>query len=112
MTTKETVTRELANGDMTFSKDCDRLYRQLSDMGDRARKIIARFVEAHGGRYTIDTEQDYIAWVGEETYATALESDGNGNILVHNSGNYSEYLNDMAGYNILDLANHLNHIHC
>lgn len=32
---------------------------------------------------------------------------GNGNVLVFNSAGYSEYLQDMYDYNILDLANRL-----
>lgn len=96
--------------DKNFTKDINELYKQLREMGDRARKIITAFVKAHGGNYTIDTDSEDLAWVGEETYATALKTDGNGNVLVFNSAEYSEYLQDMDDYNLLDLANYLNNL--
>lgn len=96
--------------DKNFTKDCTELYKQLWEMGDRARKVITAFVKSHGGEYTIDIDEGDHAWVGDEVYATALKTDRNGNVLVFNSGNYSEYLNGMANENILDLALHLNNI--
>lgn len=96
--------------DKAFNKDCNELFKHLKDMGDRARKIITNFVKSHGGKYTIDTDEDDPIWVGGEIYATALRSDNNGNLLVSNSGDYSEYLHDMANDDILELALYLNNI--
>lgn len=93
--------------DKTFAKDTNELYRQLRELGDRARKIIRQAVEDNGGEYTFDTENEDEVWVGEDRYATEMEIDGNGNVLVFNSAGYSEYLQDMYDYNILDLANRL-----
>lgn len=96
--------------DKTFNKDCNELFKQLKEIGDRARKITTDFVKSHGGEYTIDTDEDDPVWVGGEIYATALRSDSNGNVLVSNSGDYSEYLHDMANEDILELAMYLNNI--
>lgn len=96
--------------DKTFTSDASELYKRLREMGDRARKIIADFVESHGGSYEIPIDEDDHVWVGEETYATALHTDSNGNILVCNSGEYSEHLHRMDDHNILDLADYLNNI--
>lgn len=104
----ETTNNVKIDMDKTFSKDCGELYRQLSDLGDRARNIITEFAQKHGGNYTFDIEDDDHAWIGEETYATALKVDGNGNILVFNSCQCSEYLHDMNDFDILDLANYIN----
>lgn len=87
-----------------FTTRANKLYTQLQQLGDEARRIITDFVNAHGGDYTINVDEDDHAWVGEEIYATALKTDTNGNVLVFNSGQYSEYLHDMDDYNILDLA--------
>lgn len=96
--------------DKTFTKDCNELFKQQQMMGDRARDIITAFVQKHGGRYEIDNDPDCHAWVGEEVYATALELESTGNVLVYNSGGYSESLHDMGDRNILDLAMYLNGI--
>lgn len=92
--------------DVNFSDDIDRFYKQLRELGDRARKIIADFVAIKGGRYELDDDEQI--WVGDEAYATALKNDSNGNVLVFNSAQYSEYLHDMEDCNILDLADCLN----
>ncbi len=94
--------------DKTFNNDCKELFKQLRALGDRAREIITDFVKSHGGEYTINIDEDDHIWVGEEAYATALKNDSNGNVLVFNSAQYSEYLHDMEDCNILDLANFLN----
>lgn len=93
--------------DKDFTKDTIEFYTQLHELGDRARNIITAFVKAHGGSYTIDIDNDDHAWVGEEIYATALKTVSDGTVIVSNSAEYSEYLNEMDDYNILDLANYL-----
>lgn len=94
--------------DKTFNNDCNELFKQLWALGDRAREIITDFVKSHGGEYTINIDEDDYIWVGDDTYATALKTDSNGNVLVFNSGQYSEYIHEMEDCNILDLANFLN----
>lgn len=79
-------------------------------MGGRARRIITDFVKRHGGSYVLDTENEDLAWVGEDIYATALKVDSDGLVLVSNSGHNSEYLSRMDDYNVLDLANVLNNL--
>lgn len=96
--------------DKTFNNDCKEFFKQLRAMGDRAREIITDFVKSHGGEYTINIDEDDHIWVGDEVYATALRSDRNDNVLVFNSGCYSEYLHEMADENILDLAMSLNNV--
>lgn len=91
----------------TFTTRASRLYRELNDLGKEARDIITKFAQKHGGKYTFDIDDDDHIWVGDEIYATSLSIDSNGNVLVFNSANYSEYLNDMEDYNILDLATHI-----
>lgn len=92
-----------------FTARVNNLYNQLREVSDEARQIITDFAQAHGGEYTINIDEDDHAWVGEEIYATRISTE-NGNILIHNSGEYSEYLNDMDDYNILDLAVYLSNI--
>lgn len=92
-----------------FTTRVNNLYNQLREVSDEARQIITDFAEAHGGEYTINIDEDDHAWVGEEIYATRISTE-NGNILIHNSGEYSEYLHDMDDYNILDLAVYLSNI--
>lgn len=90
-----------------FTARANNLYNQLRELGDEARQIITDFVAGQGGSYTINIDEDYHVWVGEEIYATALKTDSNGNVLVFNSGQYSEYLHKMDDYNILDLATYI-----
>lgn len=90
--------------DKDFVKDVNRLYAQLREIGDRAREIIRKFVESNDGRFVFDTKDDDMLFVGEERYATELEIDSNGNIVVFNSEEYSEYLEDMMDENILEIA--------
>lgn len=96
--------------DKTFTKDVNELYKHLRELGDRARIIITDFVNSHGGNYSFDTDNEDHIWVGEEAYSTALKIDRNGNVLVFNSAEYSEYLRDMDDYNILDIANYITNI--
>lgn len=93
-----------------FTKKIKALYAQLREVGDEARRIITDFARSHGGMYTVDTEDCDLIWVGEDIYATAVEIDANGNVLVHNSARYSEYLHDMSDYNVLDLANAIHNL--
>lgn len=90
-----------------FTTRANNLYTQLRQLGDEARQIITDFVAEQGGSYTINIDEDDHVWIGEEIYATALKTDTNGNILVFNSAQYSEYLYDMDDYNILDLASYI-----
>lgn len=90
-----------------FSTRANNLYTQLRQLGAEARRIITEFVTKQGGSYTININEDDHVWVGEEIYAIALKTDKQGNILVFNSGQYSEYLHDMDDYNILDLATYI-----
>ncbi|MCM1505384.1 MAG: hypothetical protein NC127_09340 [Muribaculum sp.] len=90
-----------------FTARANELYAQLRQIGDETRQIITDFVAKQGGSYTINIDEDDHAWVGEEIYATALKFDKCGNVLVFNSGQYSEYLHDMDDYNILDLASYI-----
>lgn len=94
----------------SFTTRVNRIYEQLRETGDEARQIIVEFVNFHGGEYAINIEEDDHAWVGEEIYATALKTDGEGNVLVFNSGQYSQYLYDMDDYNVLDLAVYLSNL--
>lgn len=87
-----------------FTTRANNRYAQLRKLGDEARQIITDFVTKHGGSYTINIDEEDHVWVGEEIYATALKLDKQGNVLVFNSGQYSEYLHGMDDYNILDLA--------
>lgn len=96
--------------DKQFTNDMTDFYKQLRNVGEQAREIIAGFVRAHGGSYTIDTENDDLVLVGADLHATAIKEDRNGNILVLNSAQYSEYLHDMDDFNILDLASYLNNL--
>lgn len=82
----------------------NKLYKELSELGEMGREIIRDFLEAHEGRYAFDTEKEDCIWVGENRYATEIEITENDCILVHNSEFFSEYLYDMDDYNILDLA--------
>lgn len=91
----------------TFITKANKLFWELYDLGKEARDIITKFAQKHNGNYTFNIDDDDHIWVGEEIYATSLQIDGNGNVLVFNSANYSEYLNDMEDYNILDLATHI-----
>lgn len=86
------------------------IYNQLREIGDEARDIITEFATKQGGSYTINIDDDGHVWVGEQIYATALETDKQGNVLVLNSGEYSEYLHDMDDYNILDLAVYISNL--
>lgn len=95
--------------DKAFNRDCTEFFKQLREMGARAREIITAFVESRGGKYTIDIDEDDHVWVGEEIFATALEA-AHGDVMVYNSGGRSEYLSGMACDNILDLAMYLNNI--
>lgn len=90
-----------------FTTRANNLYAQLRKLGDEARQIITDFVAKQGGSYTINIDEDDHVWVGEEIYATSLKTDTDGNVLVFNSGQYSEYLHDMDDYNILDLASYI-----
>lgn len=92
-----------------FTKKVMNLYAQLREAGGEARRIIMDFAEAHGGEYTINIDEDDHVWVGEGIYAKRISME-NGNILIHNSGEYSEYLHDMDDYNILELAVYLSNI--
>lgn len=96
--------------DNNFTTDVNKLYAQLRDLGNRARKIITEFAKRHGGNYTFDTENDDLIWLGAELFATALKIDGDGRVLVYNSAQYSEYLNNMEDCNVLDLADYLNNM--
>lgn len=87
-----------------FTEKVNKLYPKLQELGDEARQIITEFVAKQGGSYTINIDEDDHVWVGEEIYATALKLGKQGNVLVFNSGEYSEYLHDMDDYNIFDLA--------
>lgn len=88
-----------------FTTRANNLYNELRELGEEARDIITGFAKQYG-EYTFDIENDDHIWVGEENYATALKFE-HGNVLVFNSGCYSEYLHDMDDYNILDLATHI-----
>lgn len=90
-----------------FTTRANNLYTQLRQLGDEARQIINDFVAEQGCSYTINIDEDDHVWIGEEIYATALKTDKQGNVLVFNSGQYSEYLYDMDDYNILDLASYI-----
>lgn len=92
-----------------FTTKVNNLYAQLREVGDEARQIITNFTEAHGGEYSLNIDEDNHAWVSEEVYVTHISTE-HGNILIHNSGEYSEYLHDIDDYNILDLAVHLSNI--
>lgn len=91
----------------SFTTRVNNLYAQLRELGSESRQIITDFVAKHGGSYTINIDEDDLVWIGEEIYATALKIDPNGNVLVFNSAQYSEYINDMDDYNILDLASYI-----
>lgn len=90
--------------DKDFVKDVNRLYAQLREIGDRARRIIRKFADDNNGAYELDTYNDDVVWVGKERYATKIVKDINDNILIFNSEGYSEYIHDMLSYDILDLA--------
>lgn len=81
-----------------------KFYKELRELGEMARNIIREFLETHNGRYTFDTKNEDCIWVGETRYATVLEIGENDCVIVHNSEFFSEYLNDMDDYDILDLA--------
>lgn len=78
-------------------------YKQLIDLGDAARAIISDFVKANGNAYAFDEDDDPV-WIGDDIYATSLETDVNGGILVSNSCGYSDYLHKMEDYRILEIA--------
>lgn len=96
--------------DNNFTADVNNLRNALYELADRARDIITGFLSRHGGCYTFDIENDQNAWVGEETYVTALETETTGNVLVCTSDGDTLSLGDMADYIVVELANDLNNI--
>lgn len=90
-----------------FTTRANNLYAQLRQLGDEARQIITDFAKEQDGTYTLDPEIEDPVWINDDAHVTAIKMDGNGNVLVFNSAQYSEYLHDMDYYNILDLATYI-----
>lgn len=83
-------------------------YAKMADsVGGMARAIIAQFVKEKGGSYDFGEDSRDRAWIDDEVYATSLKADSAGNILVYNSGYYSEYLHKMGCGRILEIAKYI-----
>lgn len=90
-----------------FNSRVSGLYQELHSLGCEARDIIAKFADSHGGEYTFNTNDEDCIWVGNDNFAKSVFKDSCGNVLILNSGNYSEYIVDMESYNLLDLASYI-----
>lgn len=93
-----------------YSERLAAFYEEMHALGAQAKQITTEFVKRHGGRYEIDTERTGEAWLNDRECATGLETECDGCIFVLTSGEEAYNLEDLAPYEIMDLANMLNNL--
>lgn len=88
-----------------FTSRCGEFYRELGQLANEGRAIIAARLASLGGYWLIDDENDDPAWVAPEAYARELRTEPDGTIRVTDSELDTRRLDQIEDYYILDLAN-------